>query len=148
MLGLTEYITEAMKDFGTKEVVPEFELKDRGGNAPIVKPTYKEENGYKLVYAQVDYWNNTLVCRIGKTHEDKWAVAVFKTDNANGVDLGNKSAVACMNGYKYDAMRMGGKVQYTFNDKEYKEVEAAFKSGDKDLISKLEKTMDFLEEYN
>ncbi len=151
MQSLTQYLVEAVtaKDFGNKEVVPEFEIEKHGNLAPICKVTYKEENGYKLVYLQIDYWNNTLICRVGKTHEDKWAVAVFKIDNKDGVDLGkSRAAVPWMNGYKYDPVRMGGKVQYTFDDKEYKEVMDAFKNKDKDLFDKIENTLKTLEEYN
>lgn len=151
MQSLVQYLTEAANDFGTS--VMEFTLTNKGGKgngdiAPECSVTVKKEGEYKLVYLNIDYWNNTLICRIGKTHQDKWAVAVFKTDNKNGIDLGNKSAIAWMNGDKFDALRMGGKVKYAFDDKEYKEVENALKSKDKDLFEKIGKTIDTLREFN
>ena len=157
MKSLTQYLTEAHtkgyeapKNYGVYE--GNFSIKMEGSNMDAECDIYvgSEIDGkYKLVYLKIDYWNNTLICRIGKTHQDKYAVAVFKVDNKGGVDLGkSRAAIPWVNGYKYDAVRMGGKIQYSFDDKEYKEVMDAFKKKDDDLIEKVKNTLKTLEEYN
>lgn len=151
---LLESINEAKnpdKKFGTKEVVPEFELKSfKGTPKPVVVVTTKKEGEYNLVYCRIDYWNKALWLRVGITHQDKYCVAAWKTDNIESLDFGPKknAAVAYVNGYEFDSMRMGGKIQYTFDDSEYTKLKKAFEDENDELIEGLTNTVKTLEEYN
>lgn len=141
----------AEEKFGTQEVVPEIELKDfKGKVKPTLVVTYKEEGEYKVVYCRVDYWNKALWLRVGITNQDKYCVAAWKTDNIEYLDFGPRknSAVAYVNGYEYSGIKMGGKIQYTFDEKEYEALKKAFEDRDKDLFEKIENTIKTLEEYN
>lgn len=163
MQSLIQYLSESsrakvkidpIEGFGVYH--SKFTLSNKGGKgngdiAPECEVFVKsdDESGvYKLIYLKIDYWNNTLVCRVGRTHEDKIAIVVCKTDNKGGVDLGNKSAIAWVNGYKFDPIRMGGRIGYSFDSKEYKKVISAIDNKDKDFLDKVEKTIDTLREFN
>lgn len=147
MIGLTEYILEKQKDFGTEELVPEF----KATKDAIVKVTVKDApSDTKNVYLKIDLWNNTLICRIGLTHQKKYCVAVFKADNNPGPNLGSRknSVIPFLNGDKFDAFRMGGKIQYTYDSKELASLKKALEDKDTDLMNKINKTIEAVDECN
>jgi len=147
MIKISEYILEKAKDFGTEELVPEF----KGTKDAVVKVTVKDApSATKNVYLQIDLWNNTLICRVGLTHQNKYCIAVFKTDNNPGPDLGSRksSVIPFLNGGKFDAFHMGGKIQYTYNAKELDVLKKAFSEKDEDLLDKINKTINAVDEYN
>lgn len=150
MITLSEYILEKAGNYGKKELVPEF----KATKDAIVKVTYKPatENGHSVVYLQIDLWNNTLVCRLGITHQDKYAVAVWRGDNFQGTkpDLGPRKSqlIPFVNGGKYDAFHMGGKIQYTFSKEELDKLKKDLEAQDKDLIEKINMTIDAVDEFN
>lgn len=160
MINLSEMLVESIneskkkmewKKFGAEQVVPEIELKDfKGSVKPYLVVTYKEEGDYKLVWCRVDYWNKALWLRVGITNQNKYCVAAWKNDNIEYLDFGPRknAAVAYVNGYEYSGIKMGGKIQYTFDEKEYEALKKAFEDRDKDLFDKIENTIKTLEEYN
>lgn len=147
MIGLSEYITEKQKDFGTEELVPEF----KAAKDAIVKVTAKDApSNTKNVYLKIDLWNNTLICRVGITYQKKYCVTVFKTDNNPGPNLGSRknSVIPFFNGGKFDAFHMGGKIQYTYDSEELASLKKALEDKDADLIDKINKTIEAVDECN
>ena len=148
MIELSRYIMEKAMDFGNKELVSEFKATKNA----IVKVTYKpsDVNGLNIIYLHIDLWNNTLVCRIGITKQGKYCVAVWRDNNKSGLDLGPRknSLIPFLNGDKYDSFHMGGKIQYSFNKEEFNELKKALEEKNKDLIDKINKTIEAVDEYN
>lgn len=150
MIELSEYIIESTRDFGTKEVCHEF----KAAKDAIVKVTYKptSENGLNVVYLQIDLWNDTLICRLGITKQEKYAVCVWRSDNFQGTrpNLGPRKSqlIPFVNGGKYDAMHMGGKIQYSFNEEELDKLKKSLEDKDKDIMEKINLTIESIDEYN
>lgn len=150
MIGLSQYIIENAKNFGNKEVCPEF----KATKDAIVKVTYKPASvsDLNVVYLQIDLWNDTLICRLGITKQDKYAVCVWRGDNFKGTkpDLGPRKSqlIPFVNGEKYDALHMGGKIHYSFNKEELDKLKKDLENKDKDLIEKINHTIEVIDEYN